>query len=217
MSLLQNNNNVSPLNLGGSAKFRDKLLAKNLAPYNLEGQFSYAGDTPGYQVKLSDDVPKDTPNISEEVFGEALESLIINKYGPAEDLIDFANKIIYVTKGPGTDLASTSKSLVIRTSSSTTTSYAISSTAIYSVQTPIVKLTQPLEISGNNNADVVTQIVNVGVKVKPQGVKVSVPTSITGSTITATTLIVGTGASNVESTLNNILTRLAVCETRLRI
>jgi len=131
--------------------------------------------------------------------------------------VDFSNKIIYVTKQPGTNLASTSKSLIIRTGTSTTTSYTISSTAIYSVQTPIVRLTQPLEISGNNNADVVTQIVNVGVKVKPQGVKVSVPTSITGSTITATTLIVGTGASNVESTLNNILTRLAVCESRLRI
>ena len=130
--------------------------------------------------------------------------------------VDFANKIIYVTKKPGTSLASTSKSLVI-TIGTSTASYTISSTSIYSVQTPIVRLTQPLEISGNNNADVVTQIVNVGVKVKPQGVKISVPTSITGSTITATTLIVGTGASNVESTLNNILTRLAVCESRLRI
>jgi hypothetical protein len=131
--------------------------------------------------------------------------------------VDFSNKIIYVAREPGTDLASTSKTLIIRTGSSTTVSFTISSNSIYSVYTPIVKLTQPLEVSGNNGTNVVTQVVNVGVKVKPQGIKVSIPNTITGSTITATTFLVGTGASNVESTLNNILTRLAVCESRLRI
>ena len=91
MDLLPNNNNVSPLRLGGSALFRDKLLAKNLPPYNLEGQFSYAGTSGGYAIKLSDDSPKDTPNISDEVFIDALETMVINKYGPATEIIDFAN------------------------------------------------------------------------------------------------------------------------------
>jgi hypothetical protein len=91
MDLLPNNNNVSPLRLGGSALFRDKLLAKNLPPYNLEGQFSYAGTSGGYAIKLSDDSPKDTPNISDEVFLDALETMVVNKYGPATEIIDFAN------------------------------------------------------------------------------------------------------------------------------
>jgi hypothetical protein len=93
MALVTDNTNVSPLNLGGSAKFRDKLLSRNLAPYNLEGQFSFAGEPPGYPVKLSDDIPKDTPNISTDVFEEALTSMVVNKYGPANDIIDFANNI----------------------------------------------------------------------------------------------------------------------------
>lgn len=128
--------------------------------------------------------------------------------------VDYGNKYIYISRLPDTSLASTNKVLTIDTLG---LSYNLTSTSIYAVYSPIITLTQPLEIRGNNTIPSVTQKTYVGIKVKPQGVKVTIPKAITTPTLTATELILGTGASNVESILNDFESRITVIENRLHI
>lgn len=81
------------LSIGGSKQFRDLLLAKNLVPYKLDGVFSYEAGTIGLPIKLSDLTPVDTPNVSEEIFKEAKDELVMNKYGPGTKILDGADII----------------------------------------------------------------------------------------------------------------------------
>jgi hypothetical protein len=77
--------------IASSATFRDLLIAKNLPPYNIEGVYSYQGVTDPYQIKLSDNVPTDTPNVSEIGEDEASQEMILNKYGPGTKILDGAD------------------------------------------------------------------------------------------------------------------------------
>lgn len=121
---------------------------------------------------------------------------------------------IYIARLPDTSLASKNKPLTV---DSLNLSYNLSATEIYGVYSPIITLTQPLDIRGNNTVPSVTQKTYVGIKVKPQGVKVTVPKAITTPSITATQIILGTGASDVEAILNDFESRITVIENRLHI
>ena len=79
------------LSIAGSAQFRELLIAKNLAPYNIDGVYSYQGETAPYQVVLSDFVPIDTPNGSETSVDDASVGMILNKYGPGTKILDGAD------------------------------------------------------------------------------------------------------------------------------
>ena len=81
------------LSIAGSAQFRELLIAKNLAPYNIDGVYSYQGETSPYQVVLSDFVPIDTPNVSETGIDDASVGMILNKYGPGTKILDGADII----------------------------------------------------------------------------------------------------------------------------
>lgn len=128
--------------------------------------------------------------------------------------VDGANNYIYISRLPDTSLASLNKVLTI---DSLDLSYNLSGTQIYAVYSPIITLTEPLQIRGNNSIPSVTQKTYVGVKVKPQGVKVTIPKAISTPTLTATQILLGTGASNVESILNDFESRITVIEDRLHI
>lgn len=124
--------------------------------------------------------------------------------------VDSANNYIYVSKGPNSALASTGKALKINN-----VSVPITAAAVYSVYTPIVNLAQPLVISGKDGSQIPTQTVTVGLKVKPIGVQVSIPTTIqTTSSITANSFIVGSNSINVENYILNLNSRLQTLEQR---
>ena len=122
---------------------------------------------------------------------------------------------MYVYKSPGSELASTAKNLLVNTPVGTVLSYSLTAAAIYATQSPIVNLPQPLIIEGKNTADIIPQTTKVGIKVKPLGVLVSVPQNVTVNSLTATTFTLGTGASDVESILNNYGARIVAIENIL--
>lgn len=128
--------------------------------------------------------------------------------------VDYANKYIYIARLPDTFLASLNKLLTVDTIG---LSYTLTASEIYGVYSPIITLTQPLDIRGNNTIPSVTQKTYIGIKVKPQGVKVTIPKTITTPTLTATQIILGTGASDLEAILNNFESRITVIEDRLHI
>lgn len=130
---------------------------------------------------------------------------------------EYANKNIYLQKEASTDLASTSKQISISTNANTSTKLNVVDTQIYSVYTPVVTLTQPLSISGKSGENLtVSQNFKVGIKVKPLGVQVSVPTNVNTSSLQTTSLTLGTNANDVETILNDFEARISAMETRLR-
>jgi len=128
--------------------------------------------------------------------------------------VDRVNNFIYVYKLPGSGLASTNQNLLVTTNAGAVLSYSLTAAAIYATQSPIVKLPQPLIIEGKNTTDI-PQTTKVGIKVKPLGVLVSVPQKVTVNSLTATTITLGTGASDVESILNNYGARIVAIENIL--
>ena len=76
------------LTFEGSEEFRNKLLAKNLPSYKIEGAYSSSSGNKTYAYQPSDIVPNDTPNVSEGIFDEALEATVVNKYGPSGNVLD---------------------------------------------------------------------------------------------------------------------------------
>lgn len=132
--------------------------------------------------------------------------------------VDYGNKTLYVFKNPYTSLASTSKQITISTSSTTSVKLTISSNEIYSVYTPIITLTQPLSVAGKNGENLtVSQQIKLGMKVKSLGVQVSIPTNVSTTTLTTTTLKLGTSQDDVETILNDFESRLTAIENRLRL
>ena len=125
---------------------------------------------------------------------------------------DIANATLYLYKSPTSSLASTSKELIVDTSSNTVQTFTISSTEIYAVQSPVITLSQPLNISGKDGTNVVTQKVNTAIKVKPQGIKVNVPRSVTVTSLTASNITLGITWADVGTTLTSYDTRLKALE-----
>lgn len=129
--------------------------------------------------------------------------------------VDRANNFIYVYKLPGTELASTAQNLLITTNAGAVLPYPLTAAEIYATQSPVVKLPQPLIIEGKNTDDIIPQTTKVGIKVKPLGVLVSVPQKVTVNSLTATTITLGTGASDVETVLNDYGARIVAIENIL--
>lgn len=127
--------------------------------------------------------------------------------------IDTVNNYIYVTKSPGTSLASTNKYAVINGLNKTVTA-----SEVYSVYTPIVSLPQQLVVSANDGTLLQSsQTVKVGLKVKDLGVQLQIPTTIsTTSSITANQLFVGSTPINIESYITDLNARVEAIEERLR-
>lgn len=130
--------------------------------------------------------------------------------------IDRPNKTLLVGKEPNTATVSLNKQLIVDPSG-LNLSYSIQTASIYETQTPIIRLPQPLIIDTAYGKPAPDQKVSVGVKVQPQGIRVTIPSSVAADTITADSLIVGTDSSNVETILDDHEARLAVIEDRLRI
>jgi hypothetical protein len=126
--------------------------------------------------------------------------------------INSANKILYLYRAPNTTLASTARSLIVATSNTTSQTFTISSTEIYAVQSPVITLSQPLNISGKDGTNVVTQKVNVAIKVKPQGIKINVPSAVTVTSLTASSIALGITWADVGTTLTSYDTRLRALE-----
>ena len=76
------------LTFEGSEEFRNKLLAKNLPSYKIEGVYSSASGAQTYPYAQSDIVANDLPNVSQNIFEEASEATVGNKYGPAGNVLD---------------------------------------------------------------------------------------------------------------------------------
>lgn len=131
--------------------------------------------------------------------------------------VDFGNKFIYVYKLPGSSQASTNQNLVINLANGTTLVYSLAAASIYATQSPIVRLPEPLVIQGKNTESIIPQTIKLGIKVKPQGIVVSVPQKVTVNSLTATTITLGTGASDVEGILNNYSSRILAIENILGI
>lgn len=131
--------------------------------------------------------------------------------------VDFGNKFIYVYKLPASSQASINQNLVINLANATTLVYSLAAASIYATQSPIVRLPEPLIIEGKDTTDIVSQTIKLGIKVKPQGIVVSVPQKVTVNSLTATTITLGTGASDVEGILNNYSSRILAIENILGI
>jgi hypothetical protein len=158
--------------------------------------------------------------VSESIPGSITANLAVTQttssYSGTITSVDYANKHIYVLRRPNTDLASLTKQISITTSSSTV-KLTPTTTSVYSVFTPIINLTQPIAVYGKDGSNVsVTQNVRVGIKVKPQGVQVAVPTNVTTASLKATELKIGVAEDDLETLLNDFETRIAAIESRLR-
>lgn len=158
--------------------------------------------------------------VSETVPGSITANLAVTQttssYTGTITSVDYANKYIYILRKSNTDLASTSKQISITTTSATV-KLTPTATTVYSVFTPVINLTQPIAIYGKDGSNVsVTQNVRVGIKVKPQGVQVSVPTNVTTASLKATELKIGVAEDDLETLLDNFETRIAAIESRLR-
>ena len=127
--------------------------------------------------------------------------------------IDTVNNYAYITKSPGTSLASTNKYAVINGVNKTVTA-----SEVYSVYTPIVSLPQQLVVNANDGSLLQSsQTVKIGIRVKDTGLRVSIPTTIsTTSSITANQMFVGSTPINIESYITDLNTRVGLIEERLR-
>jgi hypothetical protein len=158
--------------------------------------------------------------VSETIPGSITANLSVKQttssYSGTIASVDYANKYIYVLRKPNTDLASTSKQISIVTTSSTV-KLTPTATSVYSVYTPVINLSQPIAVYGKDGSNVsLTQNVRVGIKVKPQGVQVSVPTNVTTASLKATELKIGVAEDDLETLLDDFETRIAAIESRLR-
>lgn len=131
--------------------------------------------------------------------------------------VDIPNKQLYVRRPPNSDLANVNKQLIVQ-SSSTGTNYTFTiddtlTPQIYGIYSPkIIPFTNLVTIVGSNNVELEDIPIKVGIKVKPQGVKVSIPSSATISSLISTFITIGTAASDLETILNNFEQRISTLE-----
>jgi hypothetical protein len=190
----------------------DASISHELPVADYPEYYSKFGTAYGYVERLT---------VSDSVPGSIVSTLTATQstssYTGKVVSVDYANKYIYVFKNPATSLSSTNKQISIATSGTTSTKLTVTSSSIYSVYTPVVTINQPLTVSGKNGENLtVSQKIKIGLKVKPLGVQVTVPTNVTASSLTATVLKVGTSEDNVETILDDFESRISAIETRLR-
>lgn len=158
--------------------------------------------------------------VDESVSGSIVPNLkgtqTTSSYSGTVVSVDYANKYIYVFRSPGTELASTNKKVSFNTTGGST-KYTVNSTQIYAVQTPIITMTQPISVSGKSGTDIdVTQTVKIGIKVKPTGTQVSIPSHVNVTSLSAQSIAIGTNEDDVETLLSDFETRISAIESRLR-
>ena len=85
----------STLDYSNSEFFRNRLVTRNLQPYNVEGAFQSSNSEPYYETNISDNSVIDSPNVNNEIFTEAQQNIIPNQYGPTggfQDASGFISK-----------------------------------------------------------------------------------------------------------------------------
>jgi hypothetical protein len=127
----------------------------------------------------------------------------------AGTVTDIGTNTIYIKRNPTStpSLASANKTLKI-TNNGSTYNFTINNSVpptVYSVLTPIVTLPQPLVISPSTGS----QNIKVGIKVKPLGVTVTIPSQINTERIVSDSIVVGSG------TTYDVATKLSSYETRI--
>jgi hypothetical protein len=75
--------NNSSLSFKNSEIFRNNLVTRNLKPYVVEGAFSADENNRYFEYSLSDQSPKDSEDLSKDVFAEVNEQTKVNVYGRA--------------------------------------------------------------------------------------------------------------------------------------
>lgn len=123
-----------------------------------------------------------------------------------------ATKLLRIKKKPNTNLISTSSNLIIRSSTSQIAVLTPVSTSVVAVYTPIVRLPQPLILAANDGSAVVSQLVSVGIKVKPQGIKISVPNNITVSSVITDAIALGITWADLGTKIADFETRITALE-----
>jgi hypothetical protein len=88
------------LSFNNSEQFRKKLVARNLAPYTVMGNFNATQGLQNYPIKLQDNSPSDSESVSVELYTEPAKNTRMNLYGPAGQFFDGA-QIIGNTIVPG--------------------------------------------------------------------------------------------------------------------
>ena len=160
-------------------------------------------------------VEKLTVSSSETVPGSVTTDKIVTQnnssYNGKVSSVDYVNKIIYVSKNSSTDLATTNKKININGIPIT-----ITARSVYAVNTPKIRVSEPLIIQAKDGSNV-TQQIKVGIKVKPTESRVSVPSTVVTNSLSTTTLLLGPSGDNVSTVLSNILSRLTTIETALNI
>ena len=85
----------SALDYSNSEFFRNRLVTRNLQPYNVEGAFQSSNSNPYYETNIGDSSVIDSPNVNNEIFTEAQQEIIPNQYGPTggfQDASGYINK-----------------------------------------------------------------------------------------------------------------------------
>lgn len=122
---------------------------------------------------------------------------------------DAATKTIRIRKNPGqAQITTGNQNLRINS-----TTFTPLSTEVYATQTPKVQLGSPFTISAiqsdaTSTTTNISQLTKVAIKVKPTGLNVTIPSTISTPTLSATSIKYGTGAIDLESKLNNFESRI---------
>lgn len=124
--------------------------------------------------------------------------------------VDYAGKKIYVVKPPLSSLASTNKKIQING-----TQISITGSEIYSIYTPKIRIAEPLIIQSKDGSSSVTQQVKVGIKVKPTQSRVSIPNSVTTTSLSTGSLFLGASGNNVSTILTTLISDVANIKQRL--
>ena len=101
-----------------------------------------------------------------------------------------AEKYIFVKRAPNAELASLNKVINVATSNGNV-SFTLYSAVVYATETPIISTTPPFNITLANGSAAPTQTVKVGLKVKPKGVQIFVPDTVTVTNLRATGISLG--------------------------
>ena len=78
------------LSFNNSEQFRKKLVARNLQPYSVQGNFTATQGLQNYPIKLQDSSPGDSESVSNELFTEPSYNTRMNIYGPSGQFFDGA-------------------------------------------------------------------------------------------------------------------------------
>jgi hypothetical protein len=81
---------VEFLSFNNSEQFRKALVARNLAPYSIQGNFTSPQGLQNYPIKLQDNSPADSESVSSNLYVEPAYSTRMNLYSPAGQFFDGA-------------------------------------------------------------------------------------------------------------------------------